>query len=932
MSPRSAGQGDDRWQRIEELFHRAADLAPAERADFLATVCAGDAGLRREVESLLANDGSQDNLIEAAVSQAAGKLPDSPSAPRDLVGQRIGSYQVERLIGEGGMGLVFKARDVQLNRSVAIKVLPAERLGDPERKRRFLQEAKATSLLNHPNIVTVHGITHERDADFLVMEFVAGKTLDQLIPAKGLPLKQALKYALEIADAVQAAHAAGIVHRDIKPSNIMITEQGRVKVLDFGLAKLTEPENAPDPDQTAPLTTQAGLVFGTAAYMSPEQAQGGRADTRSDIFSFGALLYQMVTGRRAFAGDNVITTLASVINQQPAPLSTLVPNVPRELEWIIAQCLKKDPNRRIQHIVDVKIALEAVLELLEAPPEPVPRARTRRRWIAPVVLAALLGIGAGVWGSLRLFHKEPITFQRLTFRQGDIIGSRFAPNGTIVYSAVWDGASPAFFVAQPGSREARPLDLPSGTIQSISASGEMAILLGAGPSSTLGTLARAPLAGGAPRPVLENVSSADWSPSGDALAVIRTLNGQHRIEYPIGNVLYQTSSLRPPVFLRVSRHRDRVAFFDLNTGGGFSLKTISLKDSDTRRRTRILSQGWRGVAGLVWSPNDSQLWFAGERTGSDPGIYAVDLSGHERLLTQIAGWPSVEDIAPDGRMLVVNIDSRIGIRCLTPGAKEETDLGWLDTSAIRDISNDGKEIVLMELSSGQGQNSAIYLRSTDGSPAVRLGYGNRPALSPDGKWVACLRKNGANLQIVLLPAGAGEEKPLRTAGIQPETAEWFPDGQHILFTGNEPAQPPRTYTYDLASDQVHPVTPPGVRATAVSPDGRSVISVRDGKASLLSLAGRPTILLGTIGSDTSVIRWSADGAHIFLERTDAEQRKAAILRMDARSGRLETVRDLKLPDRSAFFFEDARLSADGQSYAFSYQRDSSTLYLVNGLK
>ncbi len=927
MSPKSAEPGDDRWQRIEEVFHRAAELAPAERADFLATVCAGDLALRREVESLLANDDSHDNLIEAAVSQVVGKLPGSPPAPgADLIGQRIGPYQVDQLIGEGGMGLVYKARDLQLNRSVAIKVLPAERLSDPERKRRFLQEAKATSLLNHPNIVTVHGITHEREADFLVMEFVAGKTLDHLIPAKGLPIKQALKYALAIADALEAAHAAGIVHRDIKPSNIMITEQGRVKVLDFGLAKLTEPEQAPGPDQSAPLTTQAGLVFGTAAYMSPEQAQGGRADARSDIFSFGALLYEMMTGHRAFLGENVITVLAGVINQQPAPLATLVPNIPIQLDWIIVQCLRKDPNRRIQHIVDVKIALEAVIEQLEAPAEPAPRVRTRRRWIAPAVLAAFIFIALGVWAGLRLLHKNTVTFQRLTFRQGDIIASRFAPNGTVVYSAEWDGAPPAVFVAQPGSREARPLDLPSGTIQSMSASGEMAILLGAGDVGTLGTLARASLAGGAARPVLENVSSADWSPSGDSLAVIRTLNGQHRIEYPIGNVLYQTPSLRTPVFLRVSRHGDRVAFFDFTSDSDFSLKVI-----DTQRRTRVLSRGWRAVGGLGWSPNDSQLWFAGGRTGSDPGIYAVDLAGRERLLTQIAGWPNVKDIASDGRMLVGNADSRLGIRCLTPGAKEESELGWLDASVISDISNDGGEIVLMELSSGQGQNPAIYLRPTDGSPAVRLGYGNRASLSPDDKWVACLRRTRDSSQIILLPTGAGEEKPLRTPGIQPETAEWFPDGRHILFTGNETAQPPRTYTYDLANEQIHPVTPAGVRATAVSPDGQSAIVIRDGKASLLSLAGRPAIPLGAIGPDTSVLRWN-DASHILLERTDPDRRTASILRLDIRTGRLETVRDLKLPDRTALFFNSARVSADGQSYAFSYQRDLSTLYLVNGLK
>ncbi|MGP0071233.1 MAG: protein kinase domain-containing protein [Bryobacteraceae bacterium] len=918
----------ERWQRVEEVFHRAVDLAPSLRSGFLDTACAGDVDLRREVESLLANDDSKDNLIEAAVSQAVGELPEESPVPRDhLVGQRVGPYLVSELIGEGGMGLVFKARDTELNRSVAIKVLPADRLADPERKRRFLQEAKAASLLNHPNIVTVHGIAHERDTDFIVMEFVSGKTLDQLIPSKGLPLKRAVKYALEIADAVQAAHAAGIVHRDIKPSNIMITEQDRVKVLDFGLAKLAEPEPASETERTEPLTTKAGMVFGTAAYMSPEQAEGKPADTRSDIFSFGALLYQMVTGQRAFPGQNVITILAAVINQEPPALATLVPNAPRELEWIVARCLKKDPNRRIQHMVDVKIALEEVWERLESPSAPVPIVRSGRRWIAPALAAALIGLAGGAWLSLRLFHKEPITFQRLTFRQGDVIASKFGPNGTIVYTAEWDGAPPAFFVGQPGNREARPLELPSGTIQSVSPSGEMALLLGASDIGTLGTLARAPLAGGAPRAILEHVSCADWGSGGDSLAVIRTENGQHRIEYPIGNVLYQTPSLRPPIFLRVSRRGDRVAFFDYTTESDYSLRVM-----DAQRRTWILSKGWRAVGGLGWSPDGKEVWFGGERTGGDPGIYAVNLSGRERLLSQIAGWPTLQDIAPDGRLLVGNTDTRLGIRCLTPGAKEESDLGWLDASMLWDISNDGREIISQELSSGQGQNPAIYLRSTDGSPAVRLGYGNRPALSPDGKWVACLRRDRESSQVVLLPTGAGEEKPLHTGSIQPETAEWFSDSQHILFTGNEAGQPRRTYTYDLANGPIKAVTPPGVRASAVSPNGQSAIVIRDGQATLLSLASGKEAPLGAVGPGISVIRWSGDGAHLFLQRGDAEHRSETILRMDVPSGHTEIWRDLKLPDRTGFFFGSARLSADGKSYAFTFQRDLATLYLVRGIQ
>lgn len=924
---------DPRWRQIEDVFHRAAGLAPSERPGFLTSACAGDDDLRRQVESLLANDDSQDDLIQAAVSQAAdqlpaaGQFPENPRVLREhLIGRHIGPYLVGDCIGEGGMGLVFKARDTQLNRAVAIKVLPAGPLVDPDRKRRFLREAKAASLLNHPNIVTVHGIIQEPGSDFMVMEFVSGKTLEQLIPSKGLPLKQAVMYGVAIAEAVQAAHAAGVVHRDLKPSNVMITDQGRVKVLDFGLAKLSEPEPASEADGAQPLTTKAGMVFGTAAYMSPEQAEGKPADARSDIFSFGALLYQMVTGHRAFPGNNVITVLAGVMNNEPAPVVSFVPQAPRELEWTIERCLRKNPDRRIQHMLDVKVALQEVQDRLGAPSSRVPAARTRRRWLLPAIALTLLGLAVGAWAGRGLFHTVPITFTRLTFRHGDVVAAKFAPQGNIVYTAAWDGVSPAFFVAQPGNREARPLELPSGTIQSVSSTGQMAVLIGATEAGTRGTLARAPLAGGAPRAVLENVSWADWGPA-DSLAVIRTENGQHRIEYPLGNLLYRSPTLRPPVFLRVSRRGDRVAFFDYTVDGNYALKVL-----DMRRRTWTLSQGWRLVSGLAWAPGDKQLWFSGGRTGDDPAIYAVDFSGRERLLAQIAGWPALDDVAPDGRLLVGNVDSRLGIRCSVPGAPQETDLAWLDASDIESISDDGREIVFLELSSGQGRNPAIYLRATDGSPAVRLGYGNRPALSPDAKWVVCSRRDRENSQLILLPTGPGEERMLLTPGLQPEAAEWFSDGRHLLFTGNAAGQPPRTYTYDLSNDRIAAVTAPGVRASAVSPDGQSAVVVHDGEARLVSLAGRPDVPLSAVGLNTSVMRWSADGAFIFFQRLDAERRTSAILRLHVPSRRLEVWHDLKLPDRTALFFNFAHISADGKTYAFSFQRDLSTLYLVAGVR
>lgn len=921
---------EERWARIEDLFQRAADLAPDQRPAFLASVCAGDEDLRREVESLLAHDDSKDNLVGAAVEQAVERLPDKSVLSRDLVGQHVGPYAIIGLIGKGGMGRVFKARDTQLNRSVAIKALPAEHFADPERKQRFLQEAKSASALNHPNIVTVYGLAEQNGTDFIIMEYVSGKTLDRLIPHKGMPLKQALKHGLEIADALAAAHAAGIIHRDIKPSNIMVTEQGRVKVLDFGLAKLTEIE--PGSEEASPtreaLKTKPGHVFGTAAYMSPEQAQGNRVDPRSDIFSFGTLLYEMVTGRRAFQGQNAMSILAGVLNQEPPLPRTIVTNAPPELERIIVRCLKKEPERRIQHMAEVKLALEEVLEELESPSTALVPAKSQRRiWLMPALIALALGMVPTAWLGVRIFHQEQITFQRLTFRRGDVMTARFAPGGTVVYAAEWDGAPTTLFSAQPGNREARDLGLPSGDILSVSHSGEMAILIGSGNMLTRGVLAQVPLAGGVPREMLEDISSADWDPGGKSLAVVRTVGGHHRIEYPIGTVLYETQASRPPLYVRVSPKGDLLAFFDFTNAGDYSVNILG-----PRRPKQVLSPGWRAIDGLAWSPDGKELWFSGARTGTEPALYAVDLIGHERTLAQIPGWPALYDVARDGALLLSTINSRIGIRCLAPGAKEERELAWLDTSDLRAISDDGKSILFLDLSYGEGRNPAIYLRRTDGSPAVRLGYGARAVLSPDGKWVACLRQDGGRSRLLLLPTGPGESKILTNDEIHLESVEWFPDGKRILFIGNESNHSSRTYIQDLAGGKANPMTPPDVRASNISPSGQAVVVISASKLFLWSLDGGPEREVGAVEPGDSAIGWSGDGRYLFLQHNTPENRSARISRLDVRSGKKELWRELKAPEPGASIYDSVRITPDGKCYAFSFQYDLATLYLVKGVR
>jgi eukaryotic-like serine/threonine-protein kinase len=289
-----------------------------------------------------------------------------------MTGRTISHYSVEDKLGEGGMGVVYKARDIRLDRYVALKVLPADKVADPERKRRFIQEAKAASALNHPNIIIIHDIDQAGGVDFIAMEHVDGKTLDHVIPRNGMRLNELLKYAIQIAGALSRAHAAGIIHRDIKPANIMVTPDGHVKVLDFGLAKLTEVMEGNTQAPTAPMKavdvdgTGEGTILGTVAYMSPEQAEGKKVDARSDTFSFGSVLYEMATGRRAFQDETKISTLAAILNKEPSPIREIATDAPRDLEKIIGRCLRKDPNRRFQHMADVKVALEELKEESES--------------------------------------------------------------------------------------------------------------------------------------------------------------------------------------------------------------------------------------------------------------------------------------------------------------------------------------------------------------------------------------------------------------------------------------------------------------------------------------------------------------------------------------------------------------------------------------
>jgi eukaryotic-like serine/threonine-protein kinase len=386
-----------------------------------------------------------------------------------MIGRTLGHYEIIEKIGEGGMGAVYKARDTHLDRFVAVKVLPAAKVADPERKGRFAQEAKSASALNHPGIVTVHDIDYADGVDYIAMEYVAGRTLAEILDRGGLPLGEALKYAVQIGDALGAAHAAGIVHRDLKPANLMVTDRSLVKVLDFGLAKLTEaaPVTETAVTETARPRTAQGVIVGTAAYMSPEQAEGKKVDARSDVFSFGVVLYEMVTGRRPFVGETGASTVAAILTKEPAPLSSLVADVPFELERAVLRCLRKDPDRRWQTMADLTVALKELKEELDsgrgsavavAPPRP---GRRRSKAAAALGFAVLLAGASGAWWLLRS-RAAPTSYemQRLTFDGAAALSPAISPDGNLIaYASDRDGSF-SLYLRQFGARQSIRLTGP----------------------------------------------------------------------------------------------------------------------------------------------------------------------------------------------------------------------------------------------------------------------------------------------------------------------------------------------------------------------------------------------------------------------------------------------------------------------------------------
>ena len=674
-------------------------------------------------------------------------------------GATIGPYQVLGFVAAGAMGEVYRAADSRLNREVAVKVLHAQFSADADRLRRFDQEARTAGSLNHPNLVSIFDVGMHEGMPYVVTELLHGETLRERLADTSLPLRKVIEYGIQVARGLAAAHARGIIHRDLKPENLFVASDGTVKILDFGLAKLTQPElGGGAADSLSGTLTESGMILGTVGYMAPEQARGLPAGVGSDIFAFGCVLYEMITGVRAFHRDSPVETLAAILNEDPPPFPARVRSEAPGLVGLVLRCLEKVPGERFESARDLAFGMAIMSSSADE------SAGTRDG--APAVASA-----------------AETTFKRLTFRRGSILRARFTPDGhSVVYGAAWEGQPVEPYWMHLGNPEGRSLGHPGTDLFSVARNGELAVCLKRRSRSGFiysGTLARMPLGGGSPRQLLQNVDEADWNPEGTQLAVARDVNGASQLEYPLGHVVFQTPGwISHP---RVSRDGNFVAFIhhELLANDGGSVTVVGRDKS-----VRVLSADWGTIRGLAWSADGSEVWFTAHPEGAGRNLHAVSLDGTHRVLHQVPGQLCIQDVLPDGRALLTHSNERQAIMVQAAGETQERDLSWLDWSLLRDISLDGQWVLISESGEGGGNIGTVCIRMTDGSPAVQLGVGDPLQFSPDGAWVLVMRRMaGEAPRLILMPTGVGEQREVDTKGIRCRNARWMPDGKSIVVAG-----------------------------------------------------------------------------------------------------------------------------------------------------
>lgn len=859
-------------------------------------------------------------------------------------GKHLGPYVIAAGIGAGSMGEVYRAHDPRLNRDVAIKVLPPEFADSPERRARFEKEAKAAGMLNHPNILAVHDFGIDDGVPYVVTELLEGSNLRAHLGWGPIPWRKAVDYGLQLAKGLAAAHAKALVHRDIKPENIFVTTGGTVKILDFGLAKRerseAEPTFRPGSDTMPPsIRTEPGMIVGTVGYMSPEQIQGEAVDHRSDLFAFGVVFHEMLSGRRAFAGSTPVEVMFSILNRSPEGLGEEL-RLPPGLERLLLRCLEKEPRQRFKTAEDLAFALE--LFAGGGSREYRRRRRLRGRYARRALLAGILSLPAlaaiALWVFLPPHREAPaparagaeaVAWRQLTFRRGTVFSARFAPDGaTVAYSACWEGGPLQTFATAPGGGGSRPLGWASADVSSVLGSNDVVLIQRPTPGFYAGTMTVAPLSGGPPREIATGIAWSDWLRDGSGYTVSRRVGDAFQLEYPSGTVLY-----RPRGYVsypRVSPDGSRVAFLD-HPDAGSDAGDLALVDRTGQ--VRKLSCGWRSIEGLAWAPGGREIWFAAAREGLSLSLFAVDLEGRERRLLNAPGRLVLHDISPSGTVLAERNSLRSFISRQVRGESGPRDLSWLDFSELADVSADGRTFLFAEAGDGAGKEPLVCLRRLDDDLPIQLGKGLPLALSSDGRQALVL-EDRLKPNLGLVPTGAGEPRTLLPGELDRVlSAAWFPDNRRVLLRGATKAGPVRLYVLDTASEAIRPTGPEDLVSDTALPaaDGRALLAADKGGYALFPIGDGAPRRLAFLRRDDLPAGWSGDGLSLFVREGDGVP--ARIVRVDMRTGARQTWMDAGPPDPAGVMrIYRLRVSVDGQAACFGTYRLLSDLYLIENVR
>ncbi len=868
-------------------------------------------------------------------------------------GARLGPYEILSPLGAGGMGEVWKAKDARLDRFVAVKVLPEHLTANADALARFEREAKAVAALNHPNILGIFDLGRQEGVEFAVMELLEGETLRARLAQGPLPVRKAVDLAVQMAHGLAAAHERGVVHRDLKPENLWITKDGRLKILDFGLAKqVTTLSGGPasllptEAMVAGGLRTEEGLILGTVGYMSPEQVRGEAVDARSDLFAFGAVLFELLTGRRAFARSTTADTLAAILKEEPPDLEQSSRPLPAGLQRILHRCLEKEPGHRFHDAEDLAFALSNLgsgsesSASLAAPFAPSHR-RTTLFWGSAVGLALAAALGAG-WALAGGVRPQP-TFRKLTFGRGAIDGGRFVPGSRdIAFSARWQGAPSKVFLLREGSMESRALEAEGVFLLAVSSHGSAAVLGKSNLNHGVleGSVLVQSLAGGGSRAVMNGVWAAEFSEDGASLCLVTKGPGNaYLLQWPPGETVHKSLHM-----LRSPRIRaGQVAYFE---EGDQSLTDGELRVQAKGSPPRTVAPV-KGFTALAWGPDGKELWFS-TYDGSESTFQAVSLSGRTRVLLRHAGRLELMDVDRGGRCLAIASSHQRQTFGKAPGAAKETDLTWLDAQVPMSLSTDGTQLLMTRYGDWQMADLAnLYLVPMGGGPGVTLGTGSVDAhLSWDRRWVATFERNAQGENGVrLLPTGAGSSRwlPLGKA-LSATDGLWFhPDGSKVYVSDSLNSNLARLQLDSgaLQAGAVPPRLTSYNRQEVLSPDGRRFLfqpadarvpAENEGDNLAIFVEGdtKGVPVKGNLRGE-AVAGWAENSRDAYL--WDRNTLPAQVFRLDTATGQRRPVLQINPSDPSGVMgVQVLKVTPTGHAYAYSVVRKLSDLYLIEGLK